>query len=249
MRPRNYNVQFVMWASRDLDAREFNVTNVTKRWFAVCIGAVVLAATVAWAADDSKKEERKPRGEMTGEKVKGEKADKPAGAKVGEDAPDFALKGADGKDYKLADYKDKVVLIEWWNWECPWCQKSKPVFEELHKKYGEKVVFLAIDSTNWATAEGNAKIAEEQKIAYPILMDNDGKVGRAYGAKTTPHVFIINKGKLVYSGALSNDQQGKKPKDEYRNYAAEALDAVLAGEPVKLAETTPWGCSVKYKKS
>ena len=129
------------------------MTNLTKRWLAVCMGAAVLAAAVAWAAEEPTKGTEKPPAEMKGEKAKDEKADKPSGAKVGQDAPDFALKGADGKEYKLADYKDKVVLIEWWNWECPWCQKSKPVFEELHKKYGDKVVFLAIDSTNWATAE------------------------------------------------------------------------------------------------
>jgi peroxiredoxin len=225
------------------------MSDVCKRILAASMGAAFVLTAVAWAADDKKDEKKpaadKPKVENADEKAKGEKA---SGPKIGGDAPDFALKGADGKEYKLADYKDKIVLVEWWNWECPWCKKAKPTFEELHKKYGEKVTFLAIDSTNWATAEGNAKIAKDEKIPYPILMDNDGKIGKAYGAKTTPHVFIINKGKLVYNGALSNDQQGTKPKDEFRNYAAEALDAVLAGQPVKLAETTPWGCSVKYKK-
>jgi hypothetical protein len=79
-------------------------------------------------------------------------------------------------------------------------------------------------------------------------MDNDGKVGKAYGAQTTPHIFIINKGKVVYNGALHNDQQGVKPEAEKRNYVDEALTAIMDGKPVPVAETKPWGCSVKYKK-
>ena len=74
-----------------------------------------------------------------------------------------------------------------------------------------------------------------------------GKVGKALGAKTTPHIFVINKGKLAYAGALHDDQFGKKPESEVRTYVDDALNAVLAGKDVPLAETTPWGCGVKYK--
>lgn len=175
------------------------------------------------------------------------KEGEPQAAKIGETAPDFTLKDADGKEHKLSDLKDKTVVLEWLNQECPYSVRALPVVRKLHEEFTARgVVWLGIESTHWRKAEDNRKYAKDQKLAYPILMDNDGKVGRLYGAKTTPHVYVIHQGELVYAGALHDDAGGKKPESEVRNYLKEALEAILGGKPVPLAETTPWGCSVKY---
>jgi peroxiredoxin len=118
--------------------------------------------------------------------------------------------------------------------------------KELHKKYSEKdVVWLAIDSTHYQTAEKDAKYKKEKEIPYPILMDADGTVGRTYGARTTPHMFVIDKGTLVYSGAIDN---GSPRQRGSRNYVAEVLDALLAGKDVPIDTSKPYGCSVKYAR-
>ncbi|MBW7903954.1 MAG: redoxin domain-containing protein [Phycisphaerae bacterium] len=162
-------------------------------------------------------------------------------AEIGKAAPEFDLKDCCGKAVKLSDYKDKIVVLEWWNNECPWCVKAMPQMKQLNEKYGSKgVVFLGVDSTAAHKPEGVHKAREDHGVQYPILMDTDGKVGRAYGAKTTPHIFIINKGTLVYAGAHYE-------KDGSRDYIAESLDALLAGKAVPVAETKSYGCSVKYK--
>ena len=161
-------------------------------------------------------------------------------AEIGKTAPAFELKGSDGKTYKLSDYKDKVVVLDWFNKDCPVCKGAEPLLSATAEKYSKQgIVFLAVDSTKGRTAEDNVKYAADKKITRPILLDADGKVGHAYGAKTTPHIFIIDKtGNLVYMG--DHDNQGD------RNYIAESLDAILAGKPVPTANTKNYGCSVKY---
>lgn len=172
---------------------------------------------------------------------------KPQVAKVGETAPDFTLKDINGQEHKLADLQDKTVVLEWLNQECPYSVRALPIVRKLHDEFTARgVVWLGVESTHWRKAEENQRYAKDQKLAYSILMDNDGRVGRLYGAKTTPHIFVIHQGKLVYAGALHDDARGKKPESEVRNYLKEALAAILDGKPVPLAETTPWGCSVKY---
>lgn len=179
------------------------------------------------------------------------KTEKPAakesaggGAKIGETAPDFELTGADGKKYKLADFKDKIVVLQWCNKDCPFCVKAAPKLKETADKYMTKgVVWLAIDSTASHKPEDGVAYIKQEKFGFPILMDQDGTVGKAYGAKTTPHIFIIEKGKLVYKGA--HDDRKEKAA---RNYIEESLDALLAGKQVPVAETESYGCSVKYKK-
>jgi len=165
-----------------------------------------------------------------------------AKAEIGKAAPDFELKDSTGKAHKLSEYKDKIVVLEWWNKDCPYCVKAMPQMKALHEKYGKQgVIWLAIDSTHNHSPSDVQKAVADEKIGYPVLMDTDGKVGHAYGAKTTPHMFIINKGTLAYAGA-HDEKEGK------RDYIAEAVDALLAGKTVPLAETKPYGCSVKYKK-
>jgi len=165
-------------------------------------------------------------------------------AVVGSQAPDFALKDSYGKEFRLADFKDKVVVLEWINRTCPVSRGAheKKTMQDIYKKYAAKgVVWLAIDTTAGSDPEKNRVYAAEKGLAYPILHDPDGRTGRAYGAKTTPHMFVIDKtGKLVYNGAIDDRKE--------TNYVAAALDEVLADKPVSTSRTEPYGCSVKYAR-
>jgi len=168
-------------------------------------------------------------------------------AEVGKPAPNFTLTGYDGKTYELSSYKDKIVVLEWFNKDCPVCQAYMGTMKDLYGKYNKKgIVWLAIDSTNNHNGKDNAEAATEKKIAYPILSDFDGTVGHEYGAKTTPHMFVINKGTLAYMGAV-DDSNGKVGKGK-KNYVSSALDELLAGKDVSTTSTKSFGCSVKYKK-
>jgi peroxiredoxin len=163
-------------------------------------------------------------------------------AEVGKAAPEFELKDSTGKAVKLSDYKDKIVVLEWWNNECPVCKAATPQMTANYVKYAKTgVVWLAIDSTAAHNPSGVEKAREQMGVNYPVLLDTDGAIGHAYGAQTTPHMFIINKGTLVYAGAHAE-------KDSKRDYIDESLTALLAGKTVPVAETKSWGCSVKYKK-
>lgn len=169
-------------------------------------------------------------------------------------APDFKLKNLDGKEFKLADFKGKIVVLEWINPECPFVRyhyEKKSTIKELAKKYKEKkVVWLAINSTNFHKIGDNKKFAEKNKISHPILDDSSGKVGRAYHATNTPHMFIINTDvNIVYNGAIDNAPLGRVPKDkEYVNYVDKALEELTSGKTISIAKTKPYGCTVKYKK-
>lgn len=156
-------------------------------------------------------------------------------ATLGKKAPTFVLKDYAGKEYDLAEYKDKTVVLEWFNLQCPTCKMFESELKATAKKYAKKdIVWLAVDSTNFRSDEENADYAKEHGIKYPILSDFEGKVGRMYGAKVTPHVFIIHKGKLVYEGAFM-DKQKKKA------YVADALDELLADKPVSKESIKPFG--------
>jgi peroxiredoxin len=163
-------------------------------------------------------------------------------AAIGAAAPDFALKDAFGKEFKLSEFKDKVVVLEWLNQDCPVSRGAhqKKVMQETYKKYATKgVVWLGMCSTAGEKPDRDRVYAAAQGLAYPILHDADGKVGRAYQAKTTPHMFIIDKaGKLAYTGAIDDHKD--------KNYVANALDELLDGKPVSASKTEPYGCGVKY---
>jgi peroxiredoxin len=115
----------------------------------------------------------------------------------------------------------------------------------LAEEYGD-VVWIAINSTHYMTKEDDKTWVEKYNLSYPILDDNPGKVGRVYGAKTTPHMFIIDKsGILVYQGAIDDDPGGSK-KGNALNYVNKALEEIEAGRAVTVSQTKPYGCSVKY---
>lgn len=180
----------------------------------------------------------------------------PNTARIGERAPNFTLKDTTGAEHTLADLtgEGKIVVLQWFNADCPVVQghyEGKNTFNDLYAKYHPKdVEFLAINS-GAAGNQGHGKDAEaakKWKIEYPILSDETGAVGKAYGAKATPHMYIIDtKGTLRYMGAIDNNARGDKSGSAYVNYVAQALDEILAGETVSTPETRAYGCNVKYK--
>jgi len=169
-------------------------------------------------------------------------------------APDFTLTNYDGKTVKLADYAGKIVVLEWINYDCPFARynyEKTTAVNDLATKYKDKdVVLLAINSTGHQELAKDKEFAEQFKVNHPILDDSKGVVGKAYGAKTTPHVFIIDaKGVIVYNGALDNAPLGKTPEgQQYVNYVDKALTELTEGKSVSVAETKSYGCSVKYGK-
>jgi peroxiredoxin len=176
-----------------------------------------------------------------------------AKATIGKMAPNFSLKDQNGKTVSLADFKGKTVVLEWFNQGCPYVvrhYKAKTMTTTADKYKDKDVVWLAINTTAGKSAEDNKTSAEAWGISYPILSDTTSSVAQQYGAKTTPHMYIIDKeGKLVYIGAIDDDSSADGEKgDKATNYVAKALDEVLAGKPVSTPETKPYGCNVKYQK-
>lgn len=178
-------------------------------------------------------------------------------AEVGSPAPNFSLPDLDGKTVTLKENVGKVVVLEWFNPECPFVKNAhtKGSLVDTAAHLNEKgVVYLAINSgapgKQGHGQETNQKSAEQLRMKHPILLDESGAVGRAYGATNTPHIFVIDqKGTLVYRGAVDNspDGEGQSPKDvELLSYLKQAVDEVLAGKPVSVPETKAYGCSVKF---
>ncbi|MCU0748467.1 MAG: redoxin family protein [Akkermansiaceae bacterium] len=174
-------------------------------------------------------------------------------AEIGKPAPDFSVKNTAGETVDLASLKGKVVVLEWVNYQCPFVKKhyESGNMPKLQETYTAKdVVWLTVSSAaegkqGYYDATKMAEVAKEQKNkATHTLMDTDGKMGKAFDAKVTPHMFIINKdGVLVYNGAIDSDPKDPATADKL---FANALDAVLAGTPVENAKNKPYGCGVKY---
>ncbi len=180
-----------------------------------------------------------------------------AAAVVGQPAPAFTLNDLSGKPVSLAEFKGRTVVLEWHNFGCPFVQKHyrSGNMQALQKRYGAEVVWLSVNSTNEGSADymAAAQIAAElQRFgAAPAryLMDAPGTVGRAYGAKTTPHMYVIDPaGRLAYNGAI-DDKRSTDVEDVKiaHNFVAAALDELKAGRPVSTPSTAPYGCSVKYR--
>ena len=175
----------------------------------------------------------------------------------GKPAPEFALQDSSGKTVKLADFKGKTVVLEWTNQDCPYVRKhyGGGNMQQLQKEAAAKdVVWLTISSSapgqqghvNGLEADELTKSRKAAPAAF--LFDPDGKVGHAYDARTTPHMYVIDKaGVLAYMGAI-DDKPTSNLADlkTARPYLKEAVEAVLAGQPVKVASTRAYGCSIKY---
>jgi len=175
----------------------------------------------------------------------------------GETAPDFTLKDSKGSSQKLSSYSGKFVVLEWLNPECPFVKKHYSIgnMQSLQKEYTAKgVVWLSIISSapgkqGYCTgpqAEANTK--DHKAFPTAVLLDPSGEVGQLYGAKTTPHMFVINpEGKLIYMGAIDSIRSANSSDcAKADNYVRQTLDAALAGKPVPNPETKSYGCSVKY---
>jgi peroxiredoxin len=208
-------------------------------------GASLALAQDKPAQKDAHKDDHKDHKDHKHEEKKAEKA------KVGQAAPTFTLTDTDGKTVKLADFKGKVVVLEWFNPECPVVvmHYKAGTTQGLVKEFKDKgVVFLAINSGGPGQqgngTEKNANTKKEWKMDFAILLDEEGTVGRSYGATNTPQNFVIDKdGKLVYAGAIDN---GSPQKVGDKNHVRAALTNILAGKPVETAETKAYGCGVKY---
>src|SRR5215212_2520761 len=173
---------------------------------------------------------------------------------VGSPAPAFTLTDTKGKQHNLADYKGKYVVLEWVNLGCPFVKKhyESGNMQATQKKAVEKgVVWLSVNSSakwkqgNMSASAWNDEIADRKMASTAVLIDESGEVGRAYGAKTTPHMYIVNPdGVLIYKGAI-DDKPTTNQEDipGARNYVLAALDESMAGKPVSTASTQSYGCS------
>jgi hypothetical protein len=175
-------------------------------------------------------------------------------------APDFTLKDSTGEPRTLSDYRGKYVVLEWLNHGCPFVKKHYNMdyqnMQGLQREFTEKgVIWLSIISSAegkqgfMTPEEANQAVQEKKASPTAVLLDPEGTVGRLYGAKTTPHMFIVDpNGKLIYQGAIDDRSSfltGSIKKAN--NYVRLALGEAMAGKPVSQAVTTPYGCSVKYK--
>jgi len=176
----------------------------------------------------------------------------------GSQAPDFKGIDSNGVSHSLSQYRGKYVVLEWANQGCPYDQKHylSGNMESLQRQWTDKgVVWLSVLSSapgeqgNVSPAEENQYLKKMKAVPTAALLDPEGRIGRLYEAKTTPHIFVIDpKGKLIYQGAIDD-----KPTTNHadiktaHNYLNDALDSAMAGKAVPVATTRPYGCSVKYK--
>lgn len=180
-------------------------------------------------------------------------------ADVGQPAPDFTLPDLEGKPVRLADLKGKVVVLEWFNPGCPYvvaAHTKGSLVDAAARAARQGVVWLAINSgaagKQGAGVETNRAARAAWKMGHPVLLDEAGEVGRAYGATNTPHLFVIDPaGRLAYKGAVDNSPDGERGAPEggtLVEYAAAAVEDVRAGRPVRVATTKAYGCGVKYAR-
>ncbi len=176
---------------------------------------------------------------------------------VGKPAPDFTLTDVEGKTHSLSQFKGKFVVLEWVNHGCPFVVKhyESGNMQNLQKTYtGKDVTWLSVCSSapgkqgHHTAEEWKGLLKEKNSSATATLLDADGKVGKLYGAKTTPHMYVVDPaGNLVYKGAIdsiASTETSDVPKA--KNHVSAALDEALAGKPVTESSTKPYGCSVKY---
>ena len=179
---------------------------------------------------------------------------------VGQPAPDFTLKDANGKAVKLSDFRGKYVVLEWTNPGCAYVKKhynsgNMPATQQDAVAKG--AVWLSINSTEKSSGDylepGKLVAWQQQRKAAPtaVLMDEEGEAGRAYGARTTPHMYIVNpQGQLVYAGGIDSIPSAN-PEDIKKavNYVKQGLAEAQAGKPISAATTRAYGCSIKYKSA
>jgi len=180
------------------------------------------------------------------------------GASPGQKSPDFSLTDTQGTKRSLSDYKGKYVILEWTNPDCPFVRKhyDSGNMQRLQREMTSKgIVWLSICSSapgkqgNYSPAEWKELIQKRNIASTAVLLDPDGKVGHAYGAKTTPHMYLVGpEGNLLYQGAI-DDKPTPHLEDvkTAKNYVREVVAEAMMGRRVTTSKTEPYGCSVKYK--
>ncbi len=182
-------------------------------------------------------------------------ADEAAGpVSIGAAAPDFTLPSVEGGEVSLSGFAGKTVVLEWFNPGCPFVKDvhgNGKMAEVAGQWVSDDVVWIAINSgapgKQGTGLEANQEARTQWSLSYPVLLDESGAVGQQYGAKTTPHMYVIAPdGSLAYAGAFSNAPMGRVEGEAEVNHVAAALADLAAGQPVTTATAKPWGCSVKY---
>jgi peroxiredoxin len=172
-----------------------------------------------------------------------------ADADVGKAAPDFTVTDVNGKTHKLSDHKGKIVVLEAYNLDCPYVANhyNTGAMQELQGNVtGKDVVWLTVNSS-YSDAAKAKKEAADKKIKATVVHDPAGKIGKAYGFKTTPHMVVVGKdGKVAYNGAIDDKAETEGDPRAAKNYVKDAVGKLQAGQPVAVAKTKPYGCGVKY---
>jgi hypothetical protein len=179
-----------------------------------------------------------------------------AEAVPGKPAPAFTAKDIEGKTHKLTDYKGKIVVLEEYNLDCPFCANhfKSGAMQELQGYAASKdVVWLVVNSVNARNpgyrdpAAAKKEFKGQKMKASAWIDDSSGEIGKAYGLKTTPHMVVIDKNGIVaYNGAIDDRPSDEGDPRKARNYVREAIDSLLAGQKVKVTSTKSYGCGVKY---
>ncbi len=177
-------------------------------------------------------------------------------AEIGKPAPDFSATDINGKTVKLSDYRGKIVVLESYNSDCPFCNNhyKTGAMQELQNNLTAKgVVWLIVNSVNpnnfshRTPAQARQEMADKKITATAWIDDSSGAVGHLYDMKTTPDMYVVDKsGVLVYAGAIDDKPDPMHDPKTARNYVHEAVDALIAGKPVEVSQTKPYGCGVKY---
>jgi len=179
-----------------------------------------------------------------------------AGAEIGKPAPEFSAKDINGKTYRMSDYKGKIVVLESYNLDCPFCHNHyrTGAMQELQREMTSKgIVWLVVNSVGQRNpSHRNTEAAKKEWAAQKMnatawLDDTSGAIGRAYGMRTTPDMFVIDQqGNLAYEGAIDDRPEPQGDPRTARNYVREAIKALQAGGKLAVTQTKPYGCGVKY---
>lgn len=176
---------------------------------------------------------------------------------VGDKSPNFKVTDIMGKQHQLSDFTGRTVVLEWTNADCPFVRKHYDTknMQNLQRRYtNQGVVWLTVNSSavgkqgHLTKEQALAKVEKELAFPTAYIIDEAGELGKSFGAKTTPHMFVINgEGTVVYAGAIDNNSSSQASSVEgAENYVANALDSIMAKKPIEVASTQAYGCSVKY---
>src|SRR4026208_1774200 len=175
-----------------------------------------------------------------------------ADAEIGKAAPDFTVRDINGKTHNLSDYKGKIVVLESYNLDCPFVinQYSKGGMQAAQAAATSKgAVWLTVNSSYKDAGRAKQELTSQKIKSTAVVHDPEGKIGKAYGFKTTPHMIVLDKaGTVAYSGAIDDKPDPDHDPKQARNYVLEAIDKLQAGQPVAVTSTKPYGCGNTYAK-